>query len=583
MTGLKRLGQKDNPALQVTAEKQKAIDAAKAKEAYNKLSVWDKLLKGDLLGAASGIMTFAGEIQNKVSKLQGMMGAISGAVQNFTNGVTSLVHAPMELINTATATTKSILASIDKITGLPQELVNDLRDTQRLLMGYQQQPQLFGMPATGINNTSIMATAGSGEQVSWGATGTTISGVITDPVTGASGGAMGGTFAASAQPGAAPSGTTEGGATSQQPTYYTAPDGTVVLIPAGADPATISYTAKDGSIQQVPTVSAPPADTQPPVYTNQEILTISIPAGSNQAHGAAMNPPEYTLLAPGQETVNQVAVAEVTITDSDTVATIAQKFGVDWKALVALNGLEYPYLAKSPADAITPALETATLDNAIPAGDITFYSSMAAQPGEVLSYDNGRITVIIADAANGVITLENPLTEEIPLGAEISRHERKLAIMIPGDAINIPGSTLNTGMILDNSASSLETRLLGIDEELDTTGAMTDNGRGDVATISGLSNLEMQLRHRIMTLRGELAELGHPEYGSLLPTFIGKINNSVWQARALLECQLSVMEDPRVASVQNVRFTADNTAIYFQGDVYPINFGSPTTISLPLA
>lgn len=47
---------------------------------------------------------------------------------------------------------------------------------------------------------------------------------------------------------------------------------------------------------------------------------------------------------------------------------------------------------------------------------------------------------------------------------------------------------------------------------------------GDLDTLIGVDNVIQAIRHRLCTRRGELTELGHPEYGSLLETVIGEPN-----------------------------------------------------------
>lgn len=47
---------------------------------------------------------------------------------------------------------------------------------------------------------------------------------------------------------------------------------------------------------------------------------------------------------------------------------------------------------------------------------------------------------------------------------------------------------------------------------------------GDLGTVEGEETVLQAIRHRLCTRRGELTELGHPEYGSLLETVIGEPN-----------------------------------------------------------
>jgi len=47
---------------------------------------------------------------------------------------------------------------------------------------------------------------------------------------------------------------------------------------------------------------------------------------------------------------------------------------------------------------------------------------------------------------------------------------------------------------------------------------------GDLETVEGRDLMIQAIRHRLLTRKGELASLGHPEYGSLLEEVIGEPN-----------------------------------------------------------
>jgi phage baseplate assembly protein W len=47
---------------------------------------------------------------------------------------------------------------------------------------------------------------------------------------------------------------------------------------------------------------------------------------------------------------------------------------------------------------------------------------------------------------------------------------------------------------------------------------------GDLGRVKGEETVLQAIRNRLSTRRGELTELGHPEYGSLLETVIGEPN-----------------------------------------------------------
>jgi phage baseplate assembly protein W len=47
---------------------------------------------------------------------------------------------------------------------------------------------------------------------------------------------------------------------------------------------------------------------------------------------------------------------------------------------------------------------------------------------------------------------------------------------------------------------------------------------GDLESVEGRDNVIQAIRNRLATSRGELAEVGHPEYGSVLDAVIGEPN-----------------------------------------------------------
>ena len=47
---------------------------------------------------------------------------------------------------------------------------------------------------------------------------------------------------------------------------------------------------------------------------------------------------------------------------------------------------------------------------------------------------------------------------------------------------------------------------------------------GDLETVEGRDLMIQAIRHRLLTRKGELASLGHPEYGSLLEEVVGEPN-----------------------------------------------------------
>lgn len=92
-------------------------------------------------------------------------------------------------------------------------------------------------------------------------------------------------------------------------------------------------------------------------------------------------------------------------------------------------------------------------------------------------------------------------------------------------------------------------RRLTSDREIVDLGATLG---GDLATRTGLSNLAQAIVNRLLTRQGELAELGHPDYGSRLHELVGELNNR--RARILAEMYIreALAQESRVAEVISV-------------------------------
>jgi hypothetical protein len=324
---------------------------------------------------------------------------------------------------------------------------------------------------------------------------------------------------------------------------------------------------------------------------SQEIITVTLAQNSTAAQAYQMDTPEDTLFAPNSEIVREVSVREVSVTDNDTIYSIAQNNGVDWQQLASLNGLEYPFIAKSPWDLFSPALEVGGSTQPITAGEDTILvTGLNPEPGDILVFSEPGTNVLdlvsadVSSVTGNIVKLEEPIGSDFSAAVIITRHDARLSVLKTGSKVQIPGNLRVTTPITGNITSAdTYAQLFGTDEELDGSGDQNADSIGDIRGVSGMSNLEMQLRHRLMTKRGELAQVGHPQYGSLLPTFIGQTNIPVMQERALYEAEITILADPRIRSVENAVFVVDNTAIFYKADIYPINQSNATRISLPLA
>lgn len=77
----------------------------------------------------------------------------------------------------------------------------------------------------------------------------------------------------------------------------------------------------------------------------------------------------------------------------------------------------------------------------------------------------------------------------------------------------------------------------------------------DLELTSGRENLGQAIVMRLLTPRGELAELGHADYGSRLGELIGTPNTDTRRSLAKLFILESLAQEPRIARVGTVEVT----------------------------
>lgn len=297
---------------------------------------------------------------------------------------------------------------------------------------------------------------------------------------------------------------------------------------------------------------------------NKQVESPDTETTTNSVFTSDHQPQAYTIL-------------QHTISDQDTILSIATKYGVDWQQMVATNNLQPPFIASTYMAQFPVPKSEGTLAAPAVAGKITLYINDATISAEDILVINGQENVTVSTSTLGSILIQETLQSDYPMGTIVTVHSTKYNCLLPGDKIGIPG-VAGTGVAADDK--TFEETLFYIDEILDDDGEMTTTG--DINVAKGMDNLIMQLGHRIVTKRGELAELGHPEYGSRLPEYIGMAGTPVWYKRAVLECEMTIKADPRIAAVTNAKISVDGTAIYFEGDVLPINQSDPILVNIPL-
>ena len=114
-----------------------------------------------------------------------------------------------------------------------------------------------------------------------------------------------------------------------------------------------------------------------------------------------------------------------------------------------------------------------------------------------------------------------------------------------------------------------------------------NTARRDVAIVQGLANLTQALLNRLHTRKGELANLGHPDYGSRLYQLIGELNNPRTRALAEMYIRECLAQETRIAEVIGVEFAspardAERDTLKVTVIVRPIAEETPLPLSFSL-
>jgi len=111
-----------------------------------------------------------------------------------------------------------------------------------------------------------------------------------------------------------------------------------------------------------------------------------------------------------------------------------------------------------------------------------------------------------------------------------------------------------------------------------------ETGEVDLETLKGVDNLKQALLLRFLTLAGELAVLGHPNYGSRLFELIGELNTETNRNRAKLFVLQALAAEVRVKEVLSVQVT-QNRAYPNRMDIkislMPIDSDTPLNMVFP--
>jgi phage baseplate assembly protein W len=107
----------------------------------------------------------------------------------------------------------------------------------------------------------------------------------------------------------------------------------------------------------------------------------------------------------------------------------------------------------------------------------------------------------------------------------------------------------------------------------------------DLQRLIGVQDLQQALLLRFLTQVGELAHLGHPEYGSRLHELVGEPNTETTRNRAKLFALQALQQEPRISAVQSVEIRTDRsrpTVLEVRAAVLTIDEPTPLNLVLPV-
>jgi phage baseplate assembly protein W len=103
----------------------------------------------------------------------------------------------------------------------------------------------------------------------------------------------------------------------------------------------------------------------------------------------------------------------------------------------------------------------------------------------------------------------------------------------------------------------------------------------DMVTVSGRDNLALAFMLRLLTARGELRQLAHPDYGSRLHELIGRPNTENTRNLVKLYILEALQQEPRVARVMKLEISpvpASRDQVRVDLQVQPAAAGEPVVI-----
>ena len=113
------------------------------------------------------------------------------------------------------------------------------------------------------------------------------------------------------------------------------------------------------------------------------------------------------------------------------------------------------------------------------------------------------------------------------------------------------GSDLDLGFVADEQGRVFSGPMPEADLQARTRSDVAPRAR-DLAVVTGVANLVQALIVRLQTERGELAPLGHPNYGSRHHELVGEPNSENNRNRVKLHVLSCLRQEPRLEQVLRV-------------------------------
>lgn len=201
-----------------------------------------------------------------------------------------------------------------------------------------------------------------------------------------------------------------------------------------------------------------------------------------------------------------------TVTPGDTIQYLGDLYSVDWREIVTINGLKYPYI------------DTDIVDN-----EFAFVDTVAKIGNKLLIPNTSAVLPLKSNNTAGEV-------EKYAFGCDLDLYEEKIS---------------SHGVL-----------------NLETEGNLSDAENGDVLTVEGIENLRQQISTRLGTPKGTL--LLHPEWGSNLLSYIGRRMTPELLTEVSLEIQECVLSDFRVQQVSDITVQFADRRVLVECIIYPI-------------